>query len=68
MIYELPLYELALLVSLLFGLILIAIGAVLLIKVKNKIAGLLVSAVGLVFTMFPIAIFLFLTITTSVQG
>jgi len=68
MIYELPLYELALLVSLLFGLILLAIGAVLLIKVKNKIAGLLVSAVGLVFTMFPIAIFLFLTITTSVQG
>jgi hypothetical protein len=53
---------------LLFGLILLAIGVVLLIKVKNKLAGLLAIAVGLVFTLVSIIIFLSLIITTSVQG
>ncbi len=53
---------------LLFGLILLAVGVVLLIKVKNKLAGLLAIAVGLVFTLVSLIIFLSLIITTSVQG
>ena len=53
---------------LIFGLILLAVGAVLLIKVKNKLAGLLAITVGLVFTLVSLTIFLSLIITTSVQG
>jgi len=53
---------------LLFGLILLAVGVVLLIKVKNKLAGFLAIAVGLVFTLVSLTIFLSLIITTSVQG
>ena len=53
---------------LLFGLVLLATGIVLLVKAKNKIPGALATAIGLVFTLFPIVIFLFVTVTTSVQG
>ena len=53
---------------LLLGLILLAVGVVLLIKVKNKLAGLLAIAVGLVFTLVSLTIFLSLIITTSIQG
>ena len=53
---------------LLFGLILLAVGVVLLIKVKNKLAGFLAIAVGLVFTLVSLTIFLSLIITTSVQS
>ena len=53
---------------LLLGLILLAVGVVLLIKVKNKLAGFLAIAVGLVFTLVSLTIFLSLIITTSVQG
>jgi hypothetical protein len=53
---------------LLFGLVLLATGIVLLIKSKNKIAGALATALGLVLTLCPIGIFLLLTVTTSVQG
>lgn len=53
---------------LLFGLVLLAVGIVLLIKAKNKLAGALATAIGFVFTLFSVAVFLFLTITTSVQG
>ena len=53
---------------LLFGLILLAVGVVLLIKVKNKLAGLLAIAIGLVFTLVTSAIFLSLVISTSVMG
>ncbi len=53
---------------LLFGLILLTAGVVLLLKVKNKVAGLLAIAVGLVLTLASSAIFLALVITTSVQG
>ena len=53
---------------LLFGLILLAVGVVLLIKVKNKLAGILAIAVGLIFTLVSLIIFLSLIITTSVQG
>ena len=53
---------------LLLGLILLTVGVVLLIKVKNKLAGFLAIAVGLVFTLVSLTIFLSLIITTSVQG
>lgn len=62
------LFLLPLLGTMLFGLSLLSIGIVLLFKVKNKLAGMLVSAVGLVFTLFPVAIFLFLTVSTSVRS
>jgi hypothetical protein len=53
---------------LLFGLILSAIGAVLLFKVKNKLAGILLVAVGLVCTLSALSIFLSLIITTRTMG
>ena len=62
-----PFYIVLLLGSLLVGLILLATGVVLLLKMKNKIAGVLVGVVGLVFTMLPAAAFLFL-ITIRSQG
>jgi uncharacterized membrane protein len=62
------LYTLPLLGSLLLGLILLALGVVLLFKVKNKLAGILVIAVGLVFSLLPIAVYLFLMINVRVQG
>ncbi len=57
-----------LLAILLVGLVLLAVGIVLLLKAKNKLAGWVIVAVGLVFTMFSSAIFLMLTVTTSVTG
>ncbi len=57
-----------LLAILLTGLVLLAVGIVLLLKVKNKLAGWVVTTVGLVFTLFSVAIFLSLIITTSIQG
>ncbi len=53
---------------LLFGLVLLAVGIVLLLKVKNKLAGILVSALGLLFTLSPFVIYLFLVITIRMQG
>ncbi len=61
-------YILLLLSSLLFGLILLAVGAVLLLKVQNKIAGLLVVAAGLAFTACPIAVLMWEVITVRTQG
>jgi len=59
-----------LLAILLIGLVLLAVGIVLilLLKAKNKLAGWVIAAVGLVFTIFSSAIFLMLTVTTSVRG
>jgi len=57
-----------LLAILLTGLVLLAVGIVILLKSKNKLAGWVALAVGLVFSLFSAAIFLMLTITTSVQG
>jgi hypothetical protein len=57
-----------LLAILLAGLVLLAVGIVLLFKVKNKLAGWVSVAVGVAFTMFANAIILMLTITTSIQG
>ena len=53
-------YVLLLLGSVLFGLLLLAIGIVLLLKVKNKIIGGLACALGILFLLLPLAIFLFL--------
>lgn len=52
---------------LLSGLILFAVGVILLIKVKNKLAGLLTLAAGLVLTSLALALFLSLVITTSIR-
>ena len=61
-------YILLLLSSLLLGLILLAVGAVLLLKVQNKLAGLLVVAAGLVFTACPIAVLMWEVIIVRTQG
>jgi hypothetical protein len=53
---------------LLFGLILVATGTVLLLKVKNRLVGMLFVAVGLVCTLFASVIFLSLIITTRTMG
>jgi hypothetical protein len=63
-----PFYIILLLASLLLGLILLAMGAILLLKVKNKITGILVGVVGLVFTFCPVAVFIFLVATVRTQG
>jgi hypothetical protein len=52
----------------LFGLVLLAVGIAILIKAKNKLAGIITSALGFVFTVLPIGVYLFITITTSVTG
>lgn len=59
---------LILLSILLFGPILLAIGIILLLKVKNKLAGLLFVAFGLLCTLMASAIFLSLIITTRTMG
>ncbi len=61
-------YILLLLGNLLFGLILLVIGAFLLLRMKNKIAGILVMAVGLALALCPLAVFLFEVITVRTQG
>lgn len=61
-------YVLLLLGILLFGLVLLVTGAVLLLKLKNKIAGILVMAVGLLFAFATLAGFMFLVITTRTMG
>jgi hypothetical protein len=62
------LYLLPLLGMLLFGLVQLAIGVVLLFKVKNKLAGGLVVAGGAAFTVIPILFSLTLIVIWSVQG
>lgn len=60
-------YILLLLGSILFGLILLALGAFLLLKVKNKIVGILLMLAGLAFTLFPLAVLMFvITVPTRV--
>jgi hypothetical protein len=63
MIYMLPLLG-----SLLVGLALLVTGAILLLKVENKIAGVLAIAVGLVFTLCPLAVFLYFLINARIYG
>ena len=59
---------LLLLGGLLFGLILLVTGVILLLKLKNKTAGILVLVIGLVFTLGPLAVFLFQVITVRIRG
>ena len=67
MLYSI-LFLLPLLGMMLFGLVLLAVGIVLLLKVKNKLAGITVATLGLVFTLSPFVIYLFLTATIRIQG
>ncbi len=53
---------------LLLGLILLSIGAILLLKLKNKLAGILLVFVALVCTLSALSVFLSLIITTSTMG
>ena len=62
------LYLLPLLGSILLGLILLAIGAILLLKVKTKLAGIFIGVVGLAFTFCPLAIFISQIIVLRTQG
>jgi len=57
-----------LLAILLTGLVLLAVGVVVLIKTKNRLAGWVIVATGTVFTLFSIAVYLMLTITTRIQS
>jgi len=62
-------FWLLLLGSFLFGLILIAIGTFLLLKVRNKIAGILVEVVGLAFTLLcPLAGLTYYMLILRIQG
>jgi hypothetical protein len=60
-------YILLFLGSLLFGLILLATGAVLLLKVKNKVAGIFVGAIGLAITLGQLTIFISQVISIRVD-
>jgi hypothetical protein len=60
--------SLLLLGILLFGLVLLAIGVILLLKTKNRFVGMLAIAIGLVFTILPLVIFLMLAISTTTMG
>ena len=53
--------------SLLFGLILLALGVILFLKLKNKLAGILVMAVSLVLILCPFVVYLY-GIQLRVQG
>ncbi len=65
----LPVFYLVLLVgAMLLGLALLATGVVLLLKLKNKLAGGLAIAIGAIFTTFPIFIFLAVNISPLVHG
>jgi hypothetical protein len=54
--------------SFLISLILLTTGSILLLKVKNKIVGILVGAVGLVLTFCPLAIFISQIIIVRTQS
>jgi hypothetical protein len=62
------LFSLILLMSILLGLSLIAIGVYLWWAAKKVIAGILLLVVGLILTSLPIALIAFFTITRSVRG
>ena len=62
------LFILPLLVALFFGLVLLAVGIALLLKLKNKLVGSLFIAVGLVMGLFSTLVFLSQVITHSSVG
>ncbi len=64
-----PVFYLVLLAgAMLLGLLLLAIGIILLIKLNNKLAGGLTSAAGAVLTVFPVLIILAFVVTQRIQG
>ncbi len=64
-----PAFYIVLLLGTVFlGLVLLAAGFVLLLKLKNKLPGGLAVAFGAVFTAVPVLIFLALNITRVVRG
>ncbi len=55
--------------SFLFGMILIAIGTTLLLKARNKIAGILVGMAGLAFAfLYPLAVLMYYMVIVRIQG
>ncbi len=54
--------------AMLVGLLLMVIGIVLLLKLKNKLPGGITAALGAAFTILPMAIFLYLTVTPRLLG
>ncbi len=62
------LLTIGLLTILLAGVALMAAGIVVLLKSQRKLAGGIMTAIGFAFTGFSVAIFLMLTITTSIQS
>jgi hypothetical protein len=64
-----PVFYIVLLLGLmLLGLVLLAVGIALLLKLKNKLAGALTTVIGAVFILFPVVILLALVPTTRVLG
>lgn len=63
-----PLWILIVLISIVLGLSLIAIGAYLWLAAKKVIAGIILLAVGLILTLSPIALIAFTMIITSARG
>ncbi|HLO18271.1 MAG TPA: hypothetical protein VK206_25795 [Anaerolineales bacterium] len=62
-------FWLLLLASFLFGLILIAIGTILLLKARNKIAGILVGVAGVAFALLcPLAGLMYYMVIVRIQG
>lgn len=69
MVTLLPAFYIILLLGvLLLGLVLLAVGIVMLFKVKNKLVGGLTTALGAVLTLLPVLIMMGLVITTSIRG
>ncbi len=53
---------------LIVGLLLMVSGLILLLKVKNKIIGIVIMGAGLIFTLIPTLIYLYLVPITSIRG
>ena len=61
-------YIVGLVASIILGVGLIGLGVYLLLAAKKIIAGLILLVFGLVFTLVPIALFMFFSIASSVRG
>ena len=61
-------FSLIVLAGIVLGLFLIAIGAYLWLAVKKKVAGIILLAVGLIFTLSSVAFIALITIMTSSRG
>jgi len=63
-----PLYRLILMGSLFFGPILLILGTFLLLKMRNKIPGILVMVAVLASALFPLALLLYVVTTVRTGG